>query len=356
MQIFPKEEISKVLSKFSSVRKEIRCTVSSAWFRGHGDTNWGLLPTLHRFGSRHETDSLDKIRSLESDIRKKRKDLKKFYKKKTQIKKEIGELYFRGNPSNTSSEQKVRIEALANDLEREIALKRRKIVQIEAKILAEQDVFDEFSHLSKGLELRSSWNVLVQMRHHGVPTRLLDWTERLEIAMFFATATHRKILNENGIRHLSEINEECVKLISESPRASIWAMNPYSTSKVVCGRHSIIDVLRNPNLDYYKCFFIDHSWPYDLPLPIFPPGLNDRVDAQGGFFTIHGNRKEGLEEFPEIGKKRLKKIEITHRESLAIIIYLENIIGLDRFTVFRDLDSLGGKLFNKFRNVQSWGR
>jgi hypothetical protein len=41
------------------------------------------------------------------------------------------------------------------------------------------------------IEQNNDWHTLVNMQHYGIPTRLLDWTSVLGVAVFFATSTYR---------------------------------------------------------------------------------------------------------------------------------------------------------------------
>jgi len=53
----------------------------------------------------------------------------------------------------------------------------------------ERDLFVKYRTLAMTLQENrdSDWQTLFDMQHHGIPTRLLDWTEVLGIAVFFAT-------------------------------------------------------------------------------------------------------------------------------------------------------------------------
>src|SRR5262245_27303359 len=56
----------------------------------------------------------------------------------------------------------------------------------------ESSLFFEFQARARELhQLQlSDWDVLIFMRHHGVPTRPIDWTETLGIALYFALEDH----------------------------------------------------------------------------------------------------------------------------------------------------------------------
>ena len=53
-------------------------------------------------------------------------------------------------------------------------------------------VFDTFKRLSQKIAFshKNEWELLIDMQHYYIPTRLLDWSENLGIAIYFAIYSH----------------------------------------------------------------------------------------------------------------------------------------------------------------------
>jgi hypothetical protein len=164
-------------------------------------------------------------------------------------------------------------------------------------------------------EIKGDWDALYLMRHHGVPTRLLDWSDNLFTAIFFAI---QDIPNE--------VNEPC-----------IWVLNPYrlnENEKVTSG------FLINPELDeipYFKDFCYDEmKCKWQKPIAIYPYRANKRIYSQSGCFTVHGKNKNGIE---ELCPTCVKKFIIPSN----LIDYLRDLLkysGINRYSVYNDLDNL----------------
>lgn len=169
----------------------------------------------------------------------------------------------------------------------------------------------------------NSWERLAIMQHHGVPTRLLDWTDSVHVALFFAVKNNMTM----------KVGKPC-----------IWILNPFKLNFDTVGRNIVFDQDDKLDFDYYD-HVKDNKWPYTLPLAITAPRRNPRIIAQNGYFTLHGSDISGIE---VIAPKAVAKVDIPPHLVRSVITSLDNS-GTDHFKMFPDLDGLANKLKRQFR-------
>jgi hypothetical protein len=181
----------------------------------------------------------------------------------------------------------------------------------------------------------SGWDVLFLMQHHGFPTRLLDWTEVLSVAAYFAISKYDSFSSKAG-----------------QPTPAIWVLNPYTLNDEAWG---IADLIDPRNLgwdegekDYYdyrdymtELYNHDYS---DLPAAIYPAQKSYRMRAQSGRFTIHGRMVGGLE---ELCPKAVRKVVIPHDAISDLNQFLE-YSGVFEHVLFPDLDGMARSLRTRY--------
>ena len=100
----------------------------------------------------------------------------------------------------------------------------------------ESDFFWEFWARGKELHgvIENDWDILFAMQHYQTPTRLLDWTETLGVAVYFATLNVDEGL-QLKLREQAR-GESDAKVIESlearmKPHPSVWLLNPYALNR-----------------------------------------------------------------------------------------------------------------------------
>lgn len=165
------------------------------------------------------------------------------------------------------------------------------------------------AHLPK--EPRSTLESLTIGQHHGLPTRLLDWTENPLTSLYFATKSEPK-----------ELDKSVVYVVSITRDSSIL-LEEIET-----------DIYNLSEIKFFK-----------------PSNLIRRIASQDGWLSIHPQNGQGFYNRAEEIKKegvRITKLSIP-RENVKEINETLKKCGVNDYTIFQDLDSLSSTIFEKYK-------
>lgn len=177
---------------------------------------------------------------------------------------------------------------------------------------------------------------LFLMQHHLAPTRLLDWTESLLAAAFFAT---EKAAQRNGVEN----------------DAAIYGLDPIALNKESGIDFFPVTWTQGSVLQTIKFAFGTQDEPVDglriaclqVPVAIYPSTVHARISSQRSGFTLHGSDDRDFEavfsDKPLIQEKRLIKYRIP-KDSVETVFKQVSELGINYATLFPDLDGLAREL------------
>ena len=191
---------------------------------------------------------------------------------------------------------------------------------------------------------------LILMQHHGVPTRLLDWTESPLAGLFFAISKfvdepEDKIDSEPGVWVLNpfELNRLCFDRPDAFPNT--WTPPAVENFKMAFGTAGKDWYLNHETKEYF------HLSPTQYPFAFLPSFVHPRVASQKSCFTIHGTDKSDFEVIGEstelIKHKFFLKYHIP-KKSVRLIIHDLFSRGVTFTSLFPDLDYLAKDLKYQF--------
>ncbi len=174
-----------------------------------------------------------------------------------------------------------------------------------------------------GNEKEIGWNQLVLAQHHGLPTRLLDWTSNSLVALFFAVQGPAYKCNVASCPYCdsSKLHNSAVFILEKRTSFTIQGLAKHES---------------NGSAPFYN---------YDNNIGILrPPLISPRINAQSSFFSIRKNPGDPI--IPNI------TINIPHQFRSLLSRSLDNL-GINDSTLFPDLDGIARYLR---WNCQFWKR
>jgi len=184
---------------------------------------------------------------------------------------------------------------------------------------------------SNSIPEKRSIEWLFMMQHYGAPTRLLDWTENILVAAYFAVCENKKDDGEIWVIFPQKLNKHHdgeVFWLWDSSQVNYLAKEPFwqGTSDELAEK---MELKKYPQ----------------TPLAFYPPLTNPRMVAQSSVFTIH----------PKPNDKKdntiiwLLKNDENNMEIVRYVIPAEckdkiykdlNILGINRTRLFPEQDSV----------------
>lgn len=141
---------------------------------------------------------------------------------------------------------------------------------------------------------RSAFEWLCLMQHYSIPTRLLDWSESLLPALYFAVRDDPDVAGELIVLNARRLNRD----VKDRPTLSPPDEGPVVVRAEMAWTRSASKLRRKRTvvtaLDEIGSAptSTDESWlePFRTPLAVFPNRLNDRMVFQSSVFTLHGGK------------------------------------------------------------------
>lgn len=199
------------------------------------------------------------------------------------------------------------------------------------KVELEEHILRNFMRYSRphlGSTPVNEWEVLVSAQHHGVPTRLLDWTYSPLVAAHFATldaAQERdrviwrldwqRVHRTFGLPELALLIDDVARAFGDGERGfTPWAL------------------FRGEPTRAFACM-------------IEPPSLDARIVAQSAVFTLCSDRTRSFDAFLEDHGLRdaLTRYVIPGAAAAKFRDQLD-LVGMDERRLFPDLDGVAAQI------------
>jgi len=158
---------------------------------------------------------------------------------------------------------------------------------------------------------QNDWEHLFAMQHYGLSTRLLDWSENVFVATFFAVSHVPSPQEEQGVVPI------------------LWCMDPVRWNRSMPGLSEYGDTVRvlttvDDEIESYRPETTRRR--SKSPVAMYGAHNSNRIVAQRGTFTVWGADTQDMEAFAESSPNEL--------------LWKIRLIG-ERGQLYRDIQSLG---------------
>ena len=170
------------------------------------------------------------------------------------------------------------------------------------------------------------WELLIAAQHHGVPTRLLDWTYSPLVAAFFATRPE-----------------------DDGDDRAVWRLDwqalhkRYGLPPLALLIQDLESLLGASHLTPWKLFGAQDVKPFACMIE--PPALDARIAAQAATFTLTSTTRQSFEKF--LADEKLEHTLTRYVIPAATVAKFRDqldMVGIDERRLFPDLDGVAAAI------------
>lgn len=212
--------------------------------------------------------------------------------------------------------------------------------------------FRKYAH-KEVVERDSFWHWLAVAQHHGLPTRLLDWTYSPFVAMHFATDDVSRMKSDGIIWcvNMPEVNKRLPKKLKsaiDGEGSYVFTIDmlaklelPNSNTPLVNGKRSGQPVQDLDDFDKLSAG----------PFAIFiePPSIDDRIINQFALFSAISDSKITMDEWLKSHPKLCKKVIIPSKLKWEVRDKLDQA-NINERVIYPGLDGLSSWLKRHYSN------
>ena len=162
------------------------------------------------------------------------------------------------------------------------------------------------------------------MQHFGLPTRLLDWSESLSVALYCTVLPF-------GLDVVAP---------------TVWVLDPFELVRLSDPKYGAIpiassdNIMANADIAFEELAAAMDKKRTAYPLPVAPDFIFPRLAAQNGTFTIHGTDNRSIEEVVPPKKQQMLRKFVARKSALKAIYDCIDLVRPSSDAMFPDIEGM----------------